>query len=540
MKTMPRALIVVTIISMIVLACNFFNQFIPSDRGDSGPANETANPITIKVSVDQSALATGVISPAGGSLTATAADGSLFTLTLPAGALLGEEQITLIPITTVDGMPLSGGFVAGVQLLPDGLQLLEPATLVISTPKAVPSGDLLLVGFAYHGAGEEFYLTPSTAAGTTITMQVTHFSGRGLGKGTKADVKKQQKEHSPSSPADDMDQLLAPLVPDDAEPVSLIPAHLHQWWEKKGLEKRLEAASTDENLLEPGLVEFLQFLDKVKENKLEGEFVFDIEVGWGFLGNGVVNAVDKAYTACVNQNDVTQAGNIWRWISWAERWPEMKASIGPDRLAKMREKAQKCLSFELEFDAVISMQLTEAYSVDAHIRAVVPIKVQEDGAALVGQAPLKIVSYDAYLSDSWIETDCKIEFSTPEDSQFEAALGLFNPNLMVGRDPNRFDPVLKYSLGELIEKMSIVCPVNDEEITFPTDWGIRGGYQFLHAAEMGKPIPGGIPNEGAIEARIWNGRRGQWTKIYDRTMDFLGVGTISENTTLTLKHTPEK
>ncbi len=530
MKTMPRTLIVVTILSMIVLACNFVYQFIPSDQGDVSPANETANPITIKVSVDQNALATGVISPAGGSLTATAADGSLFTLTLPAGALLGEEQITLIPITTVDGMPLSGGFVAGVQLVPDGLQLLEPATLTISTPKAVPSGDLLLVGFAYHGAGEEFYLTPSMAAGTTITMRVTHFSGRGLGKGTKADVKKQQEQHPPTSPADGMDQLLSPLVPNA----------LYTQWDK--LEPYLVAASTDANLLEPGLTEFLQFLNQVEQYKVESQFDFQIETGWGLLGLGVVNAVDKAYTACVNQNDVTQAGNIWRWISWAEneRWTELKEAVGPTALAKMREKAQKCLSFELEFDSVINMKLTAAYSVDVHFHAVVPIKMQKDGAALVGQAPLKIISYDAYLSDSWIETDCKIEFSTPEDSQFEAALGLFNPNLRVGQDPNRFDPVLKYSLGELIEKMLIVCPVNDEEITYPTDWGTRGGYQFLHAAEMGQSSPGGIPSEDLIEARIWNGGRGQWTKIYDRTMDFLGVGTISENTTLILKHTPGK
>jgi hypothetical protein len=370
-------------------------------------------------------------------------------------------------------------------------------------------------------------------------MRVTHFSGRGVGKGTKADIRKQQKDHPPTSPADDFDQLLFPLTPLESpdELGSLVPGALAEEW-SKGLEKLLQAALQDETRLEPALAEFLKFIDKVKMYGLEQDetLSFDISTGWDYLGKGVARAVDKAYTVCVNQKDPAQASNIWRWISWAEKWPEMKASIGPVALAKMREKAQKCLSFELDFDAVINMKITGAYAVDAHLHAVVPIHIQPDGSALAGQAPLEIISYQAYLSDD-LGSDCMVSISKPTATQFQVVLGLYNPNLMVGRNPDRIDPVLKYSLGKLIESLSIVCP----GFSSPTTWGIRGGYQFLHADEMGKSSSAGIAMEDPIEARIWNSKPGQWIKTYNRpAVDLLGVGTIGENTTLTLKHTPEK
>jgi hypothetical protein len=116
----------------------------------------------------------------GGVLTATAADGSLFTLTVPQDALLTATQITLTPLAAIDNRPLGGATGAGVQLEPEGLQFFYPVTLTIQTTAAIPVTDEL--SLAYHGDGQEFYRYPLALGHTIPTFQLMHFSGVVYGK----------------------------------------------------------------------------------------------------------------------------------------------------------------------------------------------------------------------------------------------------------------------------------------------------------------------------------------------------------------------
>ena len=135
--------------------------------------------------------------PAGGAvLTTTAADGTRFTLELPDGAVPDERPVTLTPLSALDGLPLSGGLIAGVQIEPDGLALLRPVTLTIETRTALNPDQVL--GFAYAGQGEDFHLYPSAVSRNKITMLLTHFSGHGVGEGSDGDV----QAAASASPAD--------------------------------------------------------------------------------------------------------------------------------------------------------------------------------------------------------------------------------------------------------------------------------------------------------------------------------------------------
>lgn len=78
------------------------------------------------------------VGPAGGTITATASDGSTFSLAIPPGALDKSTQVSLYPVSTVSGLPQGGALTAGVQFAPDGLQLLVPATLSIKLPGGAP------------------------------------------------------------------------------------------------------------------------------------------------------------------------------------------------------------------------------------------------------------------------------------------------------------------------------------------------------------------------------------------------------------------
>ena len=183
------------------------------------------------------------IEPGGGALSATAADGTRFTLTLPEGALLSTERVTMTPLVSIGDFPLSGGLVGGVQLGPEGLSLLKPATLRIDPPVAVP--DERRTGFAYRGEGDEFHLYPSAGDGSAITLELTHFSGYGAGQETEQGRSDFAERNPPSRISDQGEQQQA--AGDELAAIALamysqiglyaesrdtieLAVNLYQWW----------------------------------------------------------------------------------------------------------------------------------------------------------------------------------------------------------------------------------------------------------------------------------------------------------------------
>jgi len=154
---------------------------IPSEKPGNTASifQAAANPWNVSPVVDSTHSVTQVISAAnGGTITATAADGSVFTLTFPANALLSDESITMTPVQTISGMPLLGGFAAAVQVTPEGLELLNPATLTIQAATNVPASNQ--TGFGYEAQGQDFYLYPLDAT-SGVSMHIFQFSTYGEG-----------------------------------------------------------------------------------------------------------------------------------------------------------------------------------------------------------------------------------------------------------------------------------------------------------------------------------------------------------------------
>ena len=135
------------------------------------PALAGLPPIT--VTPDPAHAAHADLSPAGGTMVATAADGTRYTLTVPRGALRTPTTLTLTPVTALAGLPVPVSLIAGVHGAPDGLTFSVPATLTIELPQ-VPSG--LLVGLQVPDAGTRLEILPVPRHGATLTIPVTHFS----------------------------------------------------------------------------------------------------------------------------------------------------------------------------------------------------------------------------------------------------------------------------------------------------------------------------------------------------------------------------
>jgi hypothetical protein len=129
----------------------------------------------VRPTLERSRAASAVIGPAGGTVVATGSDGTRFVLAIPPRALRTATTIALTPVKRIRGFPLTGRRVA-VQFSPDGLALLEPATLTMTLEHA-PRGSF--AGFAYDGSGRDFTLDVVRRSGRRIVMSIEHFSSAG-------------------------------------------------------------------------------------------------------------------------------------------------------------------------------------------------------------------------------------------------------------------------------------------------------------------------------------------------------------------------
>ena len=130
--------------------------------------------VPVEVETDAAAAAVATIGRNGGWLRATGADGSVFDLRVPVGALGADTEITMTPLTGLRGLPPATTLAFGVVLEPDGLTFAAPGWLYVSTddePGAIASG------FGIDGDTA----TPRGIGydGERYVLPVAHFSGAG-------------------------------------------------------------------------------------------------------------------------------------------------------------------------------------------------------------------------------------------------------------------------------------------------------------------------------------------------------------------------
>src|SRR5262245_9714595 len=152
--------------------------FPPATNTTTSTTTTTTVPESgVAITTDAARAATKTFPPGGGTLTATGADGTVYTLTIPPTALLVETAITMTPIVSISGGNLPSDSVLGVDLQPSGLRLYEFADLSIVPPQLSPAADI--AGFTYEGDGDELHRYPAALDAGRILLHVIHFSGAG-------------------------------------------------------------------------------------------------------------------------------------------------------------------------------------------------------------------------------------------------------------------------------------------------------------------------------------------------------------------------
>lgn len=132
--------------------------------GASAPGEAVAKrkrgPVDGKVTLDRGRAKSATISPVtGGSVAVRARNGTRITISFPRGAVASTTRVTATPLKRLRSRITRKGFVAGVQMAPEGLQLLEPAVVRVARRGRAPKGTKLsFVGSL--GSGRDLYRVP--------------------------------------------------------------------------------------------------------------------------------------------------------------------------------------------------------------------------------------------------------------------------------------------------------------------------------------------------------------------------------------------
>jgi hypothetical protein len=117
----------------------------------------------------------------GGQLQTTGADGTVYTLDIPADSLVAVTRISMTPASSLTGLPFGGRKTYAVQLSPEGLLLYKDAILTITPPQPIALEQQLM--FDYQGNGLGPGLAAPVQDSPEIKIRLLHFSGYGVTEG---------------------------------------------------------------------------------------------------------------------------------------------------------------------------------------------------------------------------------------------------------------------------------------------------------------------------------------------------------------------
>lgn len=511
------------------------------------------------------------IGPAGGKLTLQAG-GDTFSLVVPPKALVSTVELSMRPISSIDGLGMSGGLLAGVDLAPDGLTFLRPVSLTI-TPDHTVALDRQ-AGFAYQGEGDDLHAY-GLETGSSIVMELTHFTGVGVGSATPADRAAQQS-HVPAASEAQWEQRFAELKEElrqahddatngtdpetaDAEShaalahaAALAAAYVRDV-AVPGLRTALAGDTT-----RTGPAAIRRYLSAARQLQLLGvdeDQSPTIAEGWDLVAQILDKMIPDAQHRCVTEHDPGMA-----LVMLAVERQRQLIGVGDQPLSF--EAMNKCLHFELDYEFELHGSAwsdgdTSNTAYGFHLRALkvpVSIDITDPEHSGTGTGPEQYLDYSGtstvttyYFNSDGDEVPCH-GTATPAgtlDGTFRV-LGLKLDLNFYNDDPEykapfrldvRIDPgqigsdtaprdITHYSRDD----SHCVVPIGDVTNWF---WGLS--FFFAHGDEA-------TDQDGSsYDVRSWSpgatGSEVLATKVYDR--DVVGNGAPHELTTLTLRHTPE-
>lgn len=437
----------------------------PQPPPSSGSFPMPANPLKVTYGLESGFAVSEFIPTSGGQLTTEDSEGTVYTLTFPFDSLFNDTKVTMTPLSSIGGAPMSGGLAGGVKLEPEGLTLNEPATLTI-TPEgdAPPLG--AQTGFLAQGDGEDFHLYP-LAFGPDLQLELLHFTIAGAGSATATD-RQTAAERTPVTNLAQYEAAIAERLrlarereesgtPDGDWQSDLEPVHIAYY--KDVVKPTMERALTDDAAYDEALREALGWQRKIELYGHGPSFDPLRDELFELLGHILENALNRANSKCVNEHELRAI----RRIAQIARTADMLGfDLGPGL-----ELVVNCLRFEVDLDSRLT--LGDAVFHVAAPNILLEAELQDNRLIFVGARGEGDLSWLEFDSFAEYETECPypnegsfvhgtIKDAGADGSRTVAALSFNLSPLQEGTTPptdDTFGATLHFDTNEPTEHYSI-------------------------------------------------------------------------------------
>lgn len=398
MKTKLRLYMALAL--LLLPACNFVTSIVGGGGlggGNSGGSsggqqiqtlmNTPASPLSLALDLDQAHKTQALITPAGGQLSTKGADGTIYTLEIPKGALPAETTIIMTPIGKVTGLPGAATQTHAVQLEPNGLYFFQDATLSITPAKPVPLDKQVL--FDFENEGKTVGLALPFLGTKDIKLRLIHFSGYGVSDGgpaaTQGVLTQSGGEAGLQSQAAALLQQMR-LDQQAGRPTdqSLIDAfnNLVDQWDEQVVKPALEAAGDSCASAKEAIRRAIDAERLRQIVGLPGGLKTDIV---DLIVKGSKTCVESEYTHCAGQHIIN--GMIPLWLG-LRRLSQIVVGGALEPVVKLAETLTvKCLTFELRFHSQ-GLFIDGDAGYDSTVDAKVRLQFDPQSFTIKGSGPL--------------------------------------------------------------------------------------------------------------------------------------------------------
>jgi hypothetical protein len=491
-----KPLLVLLLVGLILSACQpASNPAVAPNRNDSQSGYDfifetPTDPLAVTPTPDTARQVQAIIPLQGGSLNATGADGTRYTLEIPPDALTSETLIRMTPLASLSGLPFGSGEVLAVQLQPEGAFFNNFLTLTITPPQPIPVDQQILYGF--HGSGNQLSLATPVVQSSEIKILIQHFSGYGVTKGLLADVEpyrqrlggdaetRLQSEIAYQLGRARQQQLLGSgETTDDLQ--SILP-DLFARFDREVVQPRIAAAGES---CAAGRLALQTVLGFERQKQLLGLSSEDnmSRVNDVFQTAGMV-CVKEEYELCANDHIIHRMIPVW--LGFERQAQLLGAGEGESPLTQeARRLTEQCLRFDLEFYSSATFDAGEGDGFDSVARSKVPIRFSTADMQFTGQAPLVNESFEFRVKGCRV--DSRRGGSTFHLNNFKYIADTRSPNDALGYVR---DIELTYFPERTTETFTVTCPDSPSYSTPPSGlwWGV---FLITHFSEVGG-LSGGI------------------------------------------------
>ena len=316
---------------------------------------EEGEAISVTPVLDEALAASSLMTiTEGGAVSATGADGTTYTLTVPPDALRSEVTITMTPLSRIDGLPFGDGTALAVQLEPSGLQLDAYASLdIVSATAPSPSEQIL---FGYQGSGEDLSLALPDLATDGIRILLDHFSGYGVGNGLLTDLGPIRQRLGGTAEARITSALGEALQVEKQGGAKADLDQYFQLYEEQVLKPRLAAAGKS---CGNATIAFQTAAAYDRQRQLMGSEPSSLDFRSLFLTAGSL-CLEEEYDLCKVNHIVHRIIPFWLLLNRQIQLLNAEDAAALAVVAEAAKKVEDCLTFSVEFKSdVVSTEADE-------------------------------------------------------------------------------------------------------------------------------------------------------------------------------------